>query len=164
MPVTGKHYAKQAARWPKSGGHILAQYDEESVVVYQTYRPSIGRFAAEHGYFGGEFSLSRMSWIKPKNDFGLGSVQFVEVKADMWVANMVGQHGTRGRSNPRPIRYDALEECLHKVGAKALGLDASVHMPRIGCGLAGGTWSEVETLVNSSLLDAGVDVFVYDFE
>jgi hypothetical protein len=35
------------------------------VVVYQAYRPEIGRFAARHGYFGGEFSMGRMSWIKP---------------------------------------------------------------------------------------------------
>ena len=34
-------------------------------MVYQAYRPAIGRYAAEHGRFGGEFSLSRMSWIKP---------------------------------------------------------------------------------------------------
>lgn len=65
MTLTTERYTEQAARWPKSGRHILAQYDDESVVVYQAYRPSIGRFAAEHGYFGGEFSLSRMSWIKP---------------------------------------------------------------------------------------------------
>lgn len=43
----------------------MAQYDDDSVVVYQAYRPEIGDFAAEHGYFGGEFSYSRMSWIKP---------------------------------------------------------------------------------------------------
>jgi hypothetical protein len=55
----------QVARWPASGRHVLAQYDDDSVVVYQAYRPSIGRFAAEHGFFGGEFSLGRMSWIKP---------------------------------------------------------------------------------------------------
>jgi hypothetical protein len=35
------------------------------VIVYQAYRPSIGRYAAEHGAFGGDFSYSRMSWIKP---------------------------------------------------------------------------------------------------
>jgi hypothetical protein len=35
------------------------------VVVYQAYRPEIGHFAAEHGHFGGGFSLGRMSWIKP---------------------------------------------------------------------------------------------------
>ena len=58
-------FQAQSARWPASGRHVLAQYDDETVVVYQAYRPSIGRFAAEHGYFGGEFSLGRMSWIKP---------------------------------------------------------------------------------------------------
>lgn len=57
-------YADQNRRWPRLGKVILAQFDEESVVVYQAYRPAIGRFAAEHGYFGGDFKLSRMSWIK----------------------------------------------------------------------------------------------------
>jgi hypothetical protein len=55
----------QQARWPATGLHILAQYDDDSVVVYQAYRPAIGAYAARHGRFGGEFSLSRMSWIKP---------------------------------------------------------------------------------------------------
>jgi hypothetical protein len=58
-------YMTQIARWPSEGRHILAQFDEQSIVVYQAYRPSIGHFAARHDYFGGEFSLSRMSWIKP---------------------------------------------------------------------------------------------------
>jgi hypothetical protein len=58
-------FQAQSARWPASERHVLAQYDDESVVVYQAYRPSIGRFAAENGFFGGDFSLSRMSWIKP---------------------------------------------------------------------------------------------------
>jgi hypothetical protein len=58
-------YALQAARWPSSRRHILSQYDDDSIVVYQAYRPAIGRYAARHGHFGGEFSLSRMSWIKP---------------------------------------------------------------------------------------------------
>lgn len=58
-------YLNQASKWPKTGRHILAQFDEHTVVVYQAYRPAIGHFAAENGYFGGEFSLNRMSWIKP---------------------------------------------------------------------------------------------------
>jgi hypothetical protein len=58
-------YLEQLANWPAEGRHILAQFDDDCVVVYQAYRNSIGRFAAEHGYFGGEFSLDRMSWIKP---------------------------------------------------------------------------------------------------
>ncbi len=58
-------YLSQAEQLPKSGRHIIAQYDGESIIVYQAYRPAIGHFAAKHGYFGGEFSLNRMSWIKP---------------------------------------------------------------------------------------------------
>lgn len=58
-------YADQLKRWPRNGRHILAQFDEESVVVYQAYGHSIGTFAASHGYFGGDFKFTRMSWIKP---------------------------------------------------------------------------------------------------
>ena len=65
MKLTTERYAIQTARWPTTGRHILAQYDAETIIVYQAYKPAIGRFAAEHGYFGGEFSFDRMSWIKP---------------------------------------------------------------------------------------------------
>jgi hypothetical protein len=64
MNLITEAYLEQIKRWPKTGHHILAQYDDESVVVYQAYSPSIGHFAATHGFFGGEFRLNRMSWIK----------------------------------------------------------------------------------------------------
>ncbi len=57
-------YNQQKKQWPTSGRHILAQYDDEAIIVYQAYKPSIGLFAEEHQYFGGDFSYSRMSWIK----------------------------------------------------------------------------------------------------
>jgi hypothetical protein len=63
--LSTERYVIQASLWPESGRHILAQVDAESVIIYQAYRPAIGSYAAKHGYFGGEFSLSRMSWIKP---------------------------------------------------------------------------------------------------
>jgi hypothetical protein len=65
MNLITEPYVPQSARWPRSGRHILAQFDAGSVVVYQAYRPEIGHFAARHGYFGSGFSLSRMSWVKP---------------------------------------------------------------------------------------------------
>lgn len=58
-------YPEQVARWPREGRHIMAHYDDDSIVVYQAYRPSIGEYAAEHQRFGGDWSFSRMSWIKP---------------------------------------------------------------------------------------------------
>jgi O-acetyl-ADP-ribose deacetylase (regulator of RNase III) len=43
-------------------------------------------------------------------------------------------------------------------------LGASVHMPRIGCGLVGGEWTEVEPLIEQHMVVAGVPLTVYDFE
>lgn len=34
--------------WPKEGNHILAQYDEETVVVYQAYCPDIAQYAVRN--------------------------------------------------------------------------------------------------------------------
>ncbi|MCA1993563.1 MAG: DUF4291 domain-containing protein [Coleofasciculus sp. S288] len=65
MKLVTQPYLTQASHWPHAGRHILAQFDDTSVVVYQAFRPAIGHFAAKHGYFGDEFSLNRMSWIKP---------------------------------------------------------------------------------------------------
>jgi hypothetical protein len=59
-------YTEQITKLPKIGRQIIAQFDDEGIIVYQAYRPEIGNFAATHGYFGGEsFRLTRMSWIKP---------------------------------------------------------------------------------------------------
>src|SRR5262245_34763002 len=60
-----ERYLDQVATWPSEGRHILAHHDADSIMVYQAYRPSIGHHAVKHGAFGGEFSYSRMSWIKP---------------------------------------------------------------------------------------------------
>jgi hypothetical protein len=65
MTIDTELYEVQKNRWPKEGRHILAHLDDERVIVYQAYNAQIGRFAAENGYFGGEFRLGRMSWIKP---------------------------------------------------------------------------------------------------
>jgi hypothetical protein len=64
-PFPLKPYLDQVGQWPESGRHILANHDEQNIIVYQAYRPSIGHYAASHQRFGGEFSFSRMSWIKP---------------------------------------------------------------------------------------------------
>ncbi|WP_371497884.1 macro domain-containing protein [Kitasatospora sp. NBC_00374] len=97
------------------------------------------------------------------NDFGLGAVQLVQVGPALWVANMVGQRGIRtGRSTGVPVRYEAIDAALGRLGPQAARLGASVHMPRIGCGLAGGRWERVEPLVRARLTEQGVPVTVYD--
>jgi hypothetical protein len=64
MPLATAPYTEQMQSWPESGRHILAQFNDETIIVYQAYGPSIGRFAVANGNFGGDFKYSRMSWIK----------------------------------------------------------------------------------------------------
>ena len=93
----------------------------------------------------------------------LGELQIVQVNSSLWVANMVAQYGIRrSPGGTPPIRYNALQTALERVGSVAIMAEASVHMPRIGCGLAGGTWDRVEPLIREALVAEGVDVWVYD--
>ncbi|GEP43843.1 macro domain-containing protein [Brevifollis gellanilyticus] len=101
--------------------------------------------------------------IESAPPFALGEVQFVPVDETITVANMVAQHDIRSDCGLPPIRYDALDKALEKLGTHALHLGTSVHMPRIGCGLAGGTWSKVEPMLLSHLSQRDVQVTVYDF-
>ncbi|MFJ9370252.1 macro domain-containing protein [Nocardia sp. NPDC101769] len=105
-------------------------------------------------------------WYKQRdsNAFGLGSVQFVRVASDLHVANMIGQHGIRSSAGGPPIRYDAVDQSLEKLADFAAVSNASVHMPRIGCGLAGGTWDRIERLIHDRLSSRGISVVVYDPE
>lgn len=96
----------------------------------------------------------------------LGQVQFVEVQTDepkIWVANLVGQHGVgRDSKGLPPIRYAAIEQGLVHVRCFAAKHRASVHMPRMGAGLAGGQWSQIEPLIEQELMIQGIVVTVYD--
>jgi len=65
MKLKLKKYKEQLQDWPQKGYHIMAQYNDEKIIVYQSYKRNIGEFAVKNQYFGGEFSLERMTWIKP---------------------------------------------------------------------------------------------------
>ena len=103
-------------------------------------------------------------WFKSKNDFELGKVQFVQVEEDLWVANLIGQHKiNKDENGEAPIRYHAIEEGLEAVSDFAKTNNASVHMPRIGCGLAGGKWEMIEPIILKTLSSHDIKVVVYDF-
>jgi len=104
-------------------------------------------------------------WHKARanNDFELGAVQLIQVTSDIWVANMIGQQGIKAGPEGPPIRYEAVEQCLHQLYQKTNVLNASIHLPRIGCGLAGGKWSKIEPMIKQILCANQLPVFVYDF-
>ncbi|MGN7865661.1 macro domain-containing protein [Chryseobacterium sp. 22458] len=102
--------------------------------------------------------------FRSENNFALGEVQTVQVEKYTYVANMIGQKGIKTGSNGVPVRYEAIEKCLETLAKEASELNASVHMPRIGCGLAGGKWEKIEPIIEKTLLKNNVEVYVYDFD
>lgn len=60
-----KPYREQVKELPESGCHILAQFDADSIYVYQAFCPQTAHFAVKNQHFGDGFSFNRMSWIKP---------------------------------------------------------------------------------------------------
>lgn len=104
----------------------------------------------------------RKWWREKYGQLKLGDVQEVQVLSDLVVVNMVAQHGIVGKDNPIPIKYDALDNCLDKVGSLIYGFNASIHIPRLGCGLANGLWENVEPLIQNQLIKRGINVTVYD--
>ena len=102
-------------------------------------------------------------WFKSKEGFELGALQLVQVEASLWVANMIAQHHTRkAEDGTPPIRYEALRTALQGVAKAAMDLKASIHMPRIGAGLAGGNRETIEGIIVEELVNAGLDGTVYD--
>lgn len=108
--------------------------------------------------------IAYREWHKTQTDFVLGNIQVVQVEDDIFVANMLAQRGIGIINNQPPINYEAVESCLSELAKNAQTLQASVHMPRIGCGLAGGKWEIIEPIIQKTLLANDIETFVYDFE
>lgn len=101
-------------------------------------------------------------WIQnvPKNE-RLGQMRLADVGQGIALASLVSQEGF-GPSNKPRIRYSALATALDRVGEIALTRGASVHMPRLGTGGAGGNWQVVEQIIEEALVARNINTIVYD--
>lgn len=63
-------YIEEVDQWPLTGNHILAQFDDDSIVIYQAYNEKIALAIVTHQNFHHSdclqagFKLNRMTWIK----------------------------------------------------------------------------------------------------
>lgn len=96
-----------------------------------------------------------------RSEFRLGAVHFSELEPTLYLASLVAQHGYGTSPTPR-IRYGALATALEKLAKLARERGASLHMPKIGSGQAGGNWEMVSTIIEDVVCGEGVNVFVYD--
>ena len=103
-----------------------------------------------------------LSWVQTHRDqFMLGNSHFYTIDESLAVFSMICQQGFGPSHKPR-IRYGAMKACLDQLADIAVERGGSVHMPRIGCGQAGGSWTIVSELIDEALCSRGVPVTVYD--
>lgn len=151
------HYVKGDVTRPRGAGlRIVAQVVNDKAEMWG------GGFALVVRRRWPEIQKDFAAWARAdRNRLALGNSHFSSIDDSTGVFNMVCQHGYAPTPKPS-IRYRALKTCLDALAGLALETGATVHMPRIGCGQAGGNWNIVSELIVSALCDRGIKVTVYD--
>lgn len=85
----------------------------------------------------------------------LGSIIPVRVDDDLIVINAITQE-YYGYDNNKYISYKALSECLNETNQFMLGMSEMkqtihLHYPKIGAGLAGGSWPVIDEIITNSI-------------
>lgn len=94
------------------------------------------------------------------SNLDLGAVHFARIAENVYLASLVAQKGYGASKTPR-ISYSSLRTALERVKEKAASVGASVHMPRIGSGQAGGSWPVISHLVKVAFTPHRIPVTVY---
>jgi len=59
-------YADHEHHLPAAGKFIIAQFDQENIIIYQAFKDSIAEYAVKHQRFGGvDYDFNRITWLKP---------------------------------------------------------------------------------------------------
>jgi Zn-dependent peptidase ImmA (M78 family)/O-acetyl-ADP-ribose deacetylase (regulator of RNase III) len=101
-------------------------------------------------------------WACGPQNLKLGNIHSFSVRQDLTLVSLISQKGFgKPASGPR-LRYGALFSTLEKVAELAIKKRGTVHMPRIGTGEAGGSWSVIEGIIRETLISRGIKVTIYD--
>jgi hypothetical protein len=152
-----KYVRGDATQLRGQGPKILVQLVSDSAFTWGGggFSAAVKRkWPAAHRFFTSQVTADR-------NLLHLGSVVTCDLDPGVRLMNVVAQRGFGPSPRPR-VRYGALREGLLRVGEAAKQAGASVHMPRIGAGQAGGAWGVVEEIINETIVRIGVQVVTYD--
>lgn len=102
-----------------------------------------------------------IEWVdqEPRN-LSLSKIHVSKISDTLSIVHMIAQHGYGKSVKPR-IKYQALTGCLKELAKVAADQKATVHMPRIGTGYAGGNWPYILELIDELLVRSGIDVIIY---
>jgi O-acetyl-ADP-ribose deacetylase (regulator of RNase III) len=98
----------------------------------------------------------------------LGTIQVVDIFPGLKVCNLFGQYDM-GNTIVGDVTIPAVDYRAIHLGfahLKKYIIDnggGTIHMPRLGCGLAGGDWNHIEDILHQVFDNCDVEIMVYDF-
>jgi O-acetyl-ADP-ribose deacetylase (regulator of RNase III) len=157
VSINSIHYVKGDATERRTPEHrIVAQVVNDKAAMWG------GGFALFLRRKWPEVQKNFFSWVAADpTRLRLGNSHLSTVDDSTDVFSMVSQKGYNPTPKPS-IRYEALRTGLERLASLAKERNASVHMPRIGCGQAGGNWNMVSEMITYFLCERGIRVTVYD--
>lgn len=102
-----------------------------------------------------------MTFCQQHNDNGVGMIHFVVLDRDgaapyLVLVNAITQ---RVPGVGKQVSYDAIDSCFTHVARLARKHELPIHFPLIGCGLAGGKWPIVASIIEENT--HGIDKFLH---
>lgn len=88
----------------------------------------------------------------------LGDLLYVPVSDEMTIINCFTQQ-EYGYTGDKFVSYDAIHTCFSDL-SKQIPLGTEVAIPKIGCGLAGGSWNVVKAIIEDAT-DDRINITVY---
>jgi O-acetyl-ADP-ribose deacetylase (regulator of RNase III) len=150
-------FIKGDARDPFGAGpKILVQIVNDKAVIWG------GGFAKQVGKKWPQAQGDFRRWAYATGKLKLGNVHSVTLDPELMLATIVAQHGIGASTAGPRLRYGALFSGLERVAQLANANSATVHMPRIGAGEAGGSWNVIEGIIRETLTTKGLRVAIYD--
>lgn len=93
-----------------------------------------------------------------KGDFNkLGTYSIAEINENLVILNCYTQYMYKVRPGDKPVDYEAIALCLKKVRHNFNGW--LIRSPKIGCGLAGGSWPTVRKSFHDLMYDQQVEIY-----
>ncbi|GLD99976.1 hypothetical protein PINS_up008704 [Pythium insidiosum] len=179
---------KKLAKWAKNGYISMAIEEEHDVstssrVIGSSFRRGIPvRGSSEVSRGCARWSRDNTKAAGLNGDLKLGQAHLIHLPQDVasrdtyvcllvvqgFVSTAKGKKRQRTAAGIRQgkstmFRLHALERALQTLASRALRLQASVHMPRIGYGTPQFNWYAVERIIKRQLSDANVPVSIYYF-